>query len=255
MAGGDIRLITPRSSATRGSPFSAGVEWLVLEERFTFYGGAITFIPSVPSAVPTVADPASPVNGPLSADFRWAMLPNISDAPIQFTQGQAKVFEALWSFKGVEMDGGIAGLGLHLGEKFRLMRQRLNARCDGIAGGVIAGRDQKAEEIAEFVFRHDRAIRAGLQDKVQNARGVARGFLFPQKFLCIDKEFRPRGRVEGHHAEFVGGHAVQHMLGEIGVGVGDQRVALFHQPGQVFIRRAKDAAQHPHRQLGVHALA
>ena len=28
-----------------------------------------------------------------------------SDAPIQFTQGQAKVFEALWSFKGIEMDG------------------------------------------------------------------------------------------------------------------------------------------------------
>ena len=100
VAGGEIRLITPRSSAARGSPFSAGVEWLVLEERFTFYGGAITFIPSGPSAAPAVIDPTAPVNGPFSANFRWATLPNISDTPIQFTQGQAKVFEALWSFKG-----------------------------------------------------------------------------------------------------------------------------------------------------------
>ena len=105
VVGSNIRLITPRSSAARGSPFSSGVEWLVLEERFTFYGGAITFIPSGPSAAPAVIDPAAPVNGPFSADFRWATLPNISDTPIQFTQGQAKVFEALWSFKGVEMDG------------------------------------------------------------------------------------------------------------------------------------------------------
>ena len=105
VAGGDIRVITPRSSATRGSPFGAGVEWLVLEERFTFYGGAITFIPSVPSAVPTVADPTEPVNGPFSADFRWATVPDVQATPIQFTQGQAKVFEALWAFKGAEMDG------------------------------------------------------------------------------------------------------------------------------------------------------
>lgn len=103
--GSDVRVITPRSSATRGSPFGAGVEWLALEERFTFYGGGITFIPSTPSERPTVADPATPVNGPFSADFRWATLPNVQATPIQFTDGQAKVFEALWAFKGAEMDG------------------------------------------------------------------------------------------------------------------------------------------------------
>lgn len=105
VAGGDIRVITPRPSATRGSPFGAGVEWMALEERFTFYGGGITFIPSTPSARPTATDPATPVNGPFSADFRWATLPEIQATPIQFTDGQAKVFEALWAFKGAEMDG------------------------------------------------------------------------------------------------------------------------------------------------------
>ena len=30
----------------------------------------------------------------------WATLPDISSVPIQFTDGQAKVFESLWSFKG-----------------------------------------------------------------------------------------------------------------------------------------------------------
>ena len=100
VAGSNIRVITPRPRTTRGSPFGSGVEWLALEERFTFYGGGITFIPSVPSAVPAVADPAAPVNGPFSADFKWATLPDVQASPIRFTDGQAKVFGALWSFKG-----------------------------------------------------------------------------------------------------------------------------------------------------------
>ena len=105
VARSNILVITPRPRTTRGSPFGSGVEWLALEERFTFYGGGITFIPSVPSAAPVVADPAAPVNGPFSADFKWATLPNVQSTPIHFTQGQAKVFEALWSFKGAEVDG------------------------------------------------------------------------------------------------------------------------------------------------------
>jgi hypothetical protein len=44
VAGGNIRVITPRPRTTRGSPFGSGVEWLALEERFTFYGGGISFI-------------------------------------------------------------------------------------------------------------------------------------------------------------------------------------------------------------------
>jgi hypothetical protein len=99
-AGSSIRVITPKPRTIRGSPFGSSVEWLALEERFTFYGGGITFIPSVPSAVPAVADPAAPVNGPFSADFQWATLPDVQATPIRFTDGQAKVFESLWSFKG-----------------------------------------------------------------------------------------------------------------------------------------------------------
>ena len=106
VAGSDLRVITPRPSITRGSPFGAGVEWLALEERFTFYGGGITLFgtPS-PSVTPVVADPAVPVNGPFSADFKWATLPDVQATPIQFTDGQSKVFKALWSFKGAEVDG------------------------------------------------------------------------------------------------------------------------------------------------------
>ena len=47
-----------------------------------------------------VADPATPVNRPFSADFKWAMLSDGDGTPIRFTDGQAKVFESLWSFKG-----------------------------------------------------------------------------------------------------------------------------------------------------------
>lgn len=98
--GGDVHVITPRPSITHGSPFGAGVEWLALEERFTFYGGGISFITSTLPPAPAVADPTTPVNGPFSADFRWATLPKIRDEPIQFTPTQAKVFNVLWSFKG-----------------------------------------------------------------------------------------------------------------------------------------------------------
>ena len=105
VAGGDVRVITPRPSATRGAPFSTGVEWLVLEERFTLYGGAISFIATSPPTTPAVADPATSVNGPFSADFKWATLPDVQATPIQFTKGQASVFKALWELKGVEVDG------------------------------------------------------------------------------------------------------------------------------------------------------
>lgn len=98
---GDIRVISPRPRTTRGSPFGTGVEWLALEERFTFYGGGISFIGSAsPSTKRVVDDPATPVNGPFSADFKWATLPDGNGTPIRFTDGQAKVFAALWSFKG-----------------------------------------------------------------------------------------------------------------------------------------------------------
>ena len=100
VAGGDVRVITPRPSAVRSSPFGASVQWLVLEERFTFYGGGITFITAPSPVTPAVADPAAPVNGPFSADFKWATLPDVQATPIQFTDGQSKVFGALWSFKG-----------------------------------------------------------------------------------------------------------------------------------------------------------
>lgn len=101
VAGSNIRVITPRPRTTRGSPFGSGVEWLALEERFTFYGGGISFIGSAsPSTKPVVDDPATPVNGPFSADFKWATLPDGNGTPIRFTDGQARVFAALWSFKG-----------------------------------------------------------------------------------------------------------------------------------------------------------
>jgi len=70
-----------------------------------FYGGGITFIAAPSATTSAVADPATPVNGPFSADFKWATLPDVQATPIQFTDGQSKVFGALWSFKGVEMDG------------------------------------------------------------------------------------------------------------------------------------------------------
>lgn len=101
VAGGAIRVITPKPRETRGAPFGPGVEWLALEDRFAFYGGGISFIgmPGEPPA-PQASDPRTPVKGPFSADFRWVTLPEGPHGPIRLTEAQAAVFEALWSFKG-----------------------------------------------------------------------------------------------------------------------------------------------------------
>ena len=108
VAGAGIRVIAPQSERVRGSPFASGIDWLPLEERFSFYGGRISFIPDPArhrAEEPAPVDPTTPVHGPFSADFRWATLPDWPHGPIRCTEGQAAIFEALWFFKGVEVDG------------------------------------------------------------------------------------------------------------------------------------------------------
>ena len=101
VAGGPIRVITPKPRETRGAPFGAGIEWLALEDRFAFYGGGISFIGmSGEPPDPKASDPTTPVKGPFSADFRWVTLPDWPHGPIRLTEAQAAVFDALWSFKG-----------------------------------------------------------------------------------------------------------------------------------------------------------
>jgi hypothetical protein len=108
VSGAGIRVIAPQSPQTRGVPFPLGIEWLPLEERFTFYGGRISYISganALNAEEPAAADPSGPVNGPFSADFGWVTLPGWSHGLIRCTDGQAAVFRSLWSFKAVEVDG------------------------------------------------------------------------------------------------------------------------------------------------------
>lgn len=105
VSGQGIRLIAPRSQLV--VPPGTGVERLALEDRFVLYGGAISFIgPSSATTTTVTTDPAVPVNGPFSADFRWVTRPDSDGGPIQCTEAQAKVFEALWSFKGEQVTAG-----------------------------------------------------------------------------------------------------------------------------------------------------
>lgn len=77
-SGAGIRVIALQSPQTRGAPFPPGIEWLPLEERFTFYGGRISYISganALNAEEPAAADPSTPVNGPFSADFGWVTFP------------------------------------------------------------------------------------------------------------------------------------------------------------------------------------
>ena len=105
VAGANIRVVAPKTRELRGNPFAAGVEWLPLEERFTLYGGGIAFIDSDTGQAPLiVAEPWAAYLGPFSPDFRWVTLDDWPHGPIRCTDGQAAIFRALWSFKGVKVD-------------------------------------------------------------------------------------------------------------------------------------------------------
>ena len=103
--GANVRVIAPKPRHAYVALSGHGFEWLPLEERFAFYGGGIGYIPSPPvgrEPAPTL-DPAAPVHGPFSADFRWVTLSEWPHGPIRCTDGQAAVFKSLWSFKGEPM--------------------------------------------------------------------------------------------------------------------------------------------------------
>jgi hypothetical protein len=105
ITGADIRVIAPKAPEVRGNPFAIGIEWLPLEERFTLYGGGIALIGYDTGQAPMmVAEPWATYLGPFSADFRWVSLDDWPHGPIRCTDGQAAVFKALWSFKGVKVD-------------------------------------------------------------------------------------------------------------------------------------------------------
>ena len=99
---GNLRLITPRPMGLATHPFAQDIEWLMLEDRFAFYCGAISFIePVVPQAAESPNASADAFYGPFAVDFRSVVLSEYGH--VTLTEGQAAVFSALWSFKGEPM--------------------------------------------------------------------------------------------------------------------------------------------------------
>lgn len=99
---GSLRLITPRSMGQTTHPFAQDIEWLVLEDRFAFYGGAISFIASSDKRSAALPHETADVRyGPFAVDFRSVVLPGYGH--INLTEAQAAVLSALWSFKGEPM--------------------------------------------------------------------------------------------------------------------------------------------------------
>ncbi|MGY8904453.1 MAG: hypothetical protein ACKVIH_07895 [Burkholderiales bacterium] len=98
-------LITPKPLRDVGhDPLDGAAEWLPLEERFTLYGGNISFMePGAAADAAVQAEAIEAVNGPFSAYFRWVHLPGES-APIGLSEAHASVFGAFWHFGGQEQE-------------------------------------------------------------------------------------------------------------------------------------------------------
>ena len=100
--GASLRVITPKPMDQTAHPFAPDIEWLPVQERFAFYGDGISFIaPQGQRSTETQREPAKPVYGPFTDDFRSVLLPE--HGHINLTEAQASVFESLWSFKGEPM--------------------------------------------------------------------------------------------------------------------------------------------------------
>jgi hypothetical protein len=100
-------LVTPKPSrGVEHDLFGGAANWLPLEERFTLYGGNVSFIEPGASAGEAVHDSTDAVYGPFSADFRWVWLQAEGD-PIELSAAQAAVFKALWEFGGQSQEAHV----------------------------------------------------------------------------------------------------------------------------------------------------
>ncbi len=98
---GMIRVIAPVNQIARGAPPDPGVQWMGLEEKFQLRGEGLTFAGDVePVLSRRRNDPAVPVHGLFSADFRWVHLDCEGADPIRLTKAQAAVYRALWEAEG-----------------------------------------------------------------------------------------------------------------------------------------------------------
>ena len=99
-----LRVITPKRIDQTTHPFAADIDWLPLQERFSFYGGGISFIaPQGRCTTETQRESSKSVYGPFADNFRSVLLPE--HGQINLTAAQASVFSSLWFFKGVPTRG------------------------------------------------------------------------------------------------------------------------------------------------------
>lgn len=136
---GAVRVIAP---SPRHQPFHLlvpGIEWLPLETRFAFYGGALSFIaPPTQTPAKTPRRPDKPVYGPFYEDFRSADL--AEHGRIHFTEGQAAVFQSLWSFNGepVNAERIMQRAGLGSGKPIDLFKVKARDKGNALAAMPLA---------------------------------------------------------------------------------------------------------------------
>ena len=80
-------------------PLAGAASWLPMEERFTLYGGNVSFIEPGASVGDALDEVMDPVHGPFSEDFRWVLLQGEGHS-IELSPAQAAVFKVLWDFRG-----------------------------------------------------------------------------------------------------------------------------------------------------------
>lgn len=100
-------LISPKPlSNIDHDPVAGAASWLPMEERFTLYGGNVSFIESGATVHDDAHDSMDSMHGPFSNDFRWVRLQGEGN-PIELSPAQAAVFKVLWNFGGLPQEAHV----------------------------------------------------------------------------------------------------------------------------------------------------
>lgn len=94
-----ISVISPNGDTSEALTSTLGINWLRLEERFSWYGNHVSFDAQTAPMINATPETPEVVHGPFSEDFRVVDLDAWPHGPIALSEAQAAVFRVLFYAK------------------------------------------------------------------------------------------------------------------------------------------------------------
>ena len=138
------------------------------------------------------------------------------------------------------VDGDLDGRRVvaQLGEQRGPLGDRLDPRRHGVARRVVASRHHQREEVLQLVVVEKVPVDRRLQQRRQHVVRRVRTAL-GERTLGELEQLDGHGAAEGEEPVLGRVDLVDDEVGEVGVGVADERVAAVHEPVEVLVRQSQ----------------